>query len=61
MQGGGRQQVFHQANIVERLKNLLSFGPAGWSQASTPHPAQKTAKFHIAKVKKLAHNRAPVM
>ena len=29
VQGAGRNKVFHQANIVERLKNLLLSGPAG--------------------------------
>jgi len=29
MQGAGRKQVFHQANIVERLENLFSPGPVG--------------------------------
>ena len=28
MRGAGRKQVFHQANIVERLENLFSPGPA---------------------------------
>ena len=28
MQGSGRKQVFHKANIVERLENLFSPGPA---------------------------------
>src|SRR5210317_1009978 len=49
IQGAGRKQVFHQANIVERLKNLFSLGPACRNQ--TKRHSQKyllIESFHDA-------------